>query len=354
MALNEAKIIKILKDGSYVSESDLKAARKSSKDSRSTIIQQLFTQGLITKDLLGQAISEYYDISYADLNTNVPDREQVLKIPEKIAKKYKIVVYEEGDDYIQIATSKPEVSGLKEKLEEVFQKKVKLFYSLEEDVEVLFRHYQKSLEERFEKILKSEEGVPKLVEEILREAYSKSASDIHLEPRKDDVLIRYRIDGVLQDVGVMPSEYYVNVLNRLKVMAHLRIDEHFAAQDGSIRHKHKGNLMDLRISVVPTVDGEKVAIRILSKYVQDIGLEDLGLTGENVKTVTKNSKKPFGMIIVAGPTGSGKTTTLYAVLRTLNSPRVNITTIEDPVEYRVGGINQIQINPETDLTFAKG
>ncbi len=168
------------------------------------------------------------------------------------------------------------------------------------------------------------------------------------------MVIRFRVDRVLHEAGRISREYYDGILNRIKVQARLRIDTHFATQDGAVRYERKEGSVDLRISIVPTLDGEKVAIRILAEYIRGFSLGDLGLFPEDQALIAQALRKPFGMILASGPTGSGKTTTLYALLKLLNRPEVNITTIEDPVEYKVIGVNQIQVNPQTNLTFAEG
>lgn len=234
-------------------------------------------------------------------------------------------------------------------------KKISLAYALIEGIEASFVHYQKPLETRFSKIINNKGRVaPELLGEIFDDALAYHASDIHFEPQIKEVLVRFRVDGVLHEAGRIPKEYYENILNRIKVQSGLRIDEHFAAQDGSLRYEKNATFVDLRTSIVPTVEGEKVVLRVLSAYVQGFSLADIGLSEVHQRLLEQAAEKPFGMILVAGPTGSGKTTTLYALLKLVNSPDVNITTIEDPVEYRVVGLNQIQVNPQTNLTFSKG
>ncbi|MFZ2881813.1 MAG: GspE/PulE family protein, partial [Candidatus Moraniibacteriota bacterium] len=188
----------------------------------------------------------------------------------------------------------------------------------------------------------------------IEDALILNASDIHFEPQVDIVVIRFRVDGVLQEVGRIPKTYYDNMLNRIKVQANLRTDEHASAQDGAIHYENAENTADIRVSMVPILDGEKVVMRILSKYVRGFNLSSLGLSAENERILNEAVKKPFGMILVVGPTGSGKTTTLYSLIRMLNRTEVNIATIEDPVEYKIQGINQIQVNKETNLTFSQG
>lgn len=214
---------------------------------------------------------------------------------------------------------------------------------------------QQSLGTQFNSIIRSGRRVaPEIIDAIFADALEYRSSDIHFEPQEKEVVVRFRVDGVLQEAGRLPREHYENILNRIKVLAHLRTDEHFSAQDGSIRYSHNDLAIDLRVSIVPVLDGEKIAIRLLHGYIKEFTLENLGFSKPDQELLTRASQKPFGMILVTGPTGSGKTTTLYGLLNILNRPGVNITTIEDPVEYKIAGANQIQVNTQTNLTFAKG
>lgn len=356
MKFDNKTIKEILLKENYVTEEDIGKAEDFAKTHHTSFVEYLLQENLITKDLLGQAIAESFKVPYADLNSTPPSPEQVQKIPEEIAKKYYTVVFTEEKDKIVVTTDNPEDTKFLPELEKLFAgKKLSLAYSLTEDIDASFVHYQKPLETRFSKIIESKGRVaPELLEEIFDDALVCHASDIHFEPRQKDVLVRFRVDGVLQEAGRIPREYYENILNRIKVQSSLRIDEHFAAQDGSLRYEKDTTVVDLRTSIVPTVEGEKVVLRVLSAYVQGFSLGDLGLSPSHQEMLEQAAEKPFGMILVAGPTGSGKTTTLYALLKLVNSPDVNITTIEDPVEYKVVGVNQMQINLQTNLTFAKG
>ena len=262
--------------------------------------------------------------------------------------KKEVLRYHFFDDPIQ--------NGITEVLAPLFpKKKIVLCYSPEEDLDTVLAQYRKSLATRFSQIISTQKRVaPEIIEQIILDALTYHASDIHLEPQHDRVLVRFRIDGLLQEAGRIPREYYENILNRIKVQSHLRIDEHYAAQDGSMRYEDSKTVVDLRISIVPTVDGEKVVLRVLAAYVQNLTLSEIGLNQTNQEIFKVSANKPFGMILVTGPTGSGKTTTLYSLLKILDEPDVNITTIEDPVEYKVLGINQIQVNQQTGLSFSKG
>ncbi len=356
MQIDDKQIKQILLDGSYITLDDLKTAEEFQKTHRTSLIEYLLSQGLITKDIMGQALAESYKVDYSDLNSNPPSREQVNLIPESIAKKFRVVLFKESDSEVFIATDNPTQEGLLVELQKLLPKqKVIITFSLSEDIEANFSHYQKALETRFSKIIEGKTKIaPGLLDTIFTDALTLNVSDIHFEPTALDVLVRFRIDGVLRDAGRLPKEHYENILNRIKVQSGIRLDEHFAAQDGAMQFKNEQAFTDLRTSIIPTVEGEKVVLRVLSSYVQGLTLSELGLSDVHQKMLEDTANKPFGMIMVTGPTGSGKTTTLYALLKILNQSDVNITTIEDPVEYKMKGVNQIQVNTVTDLTFAKG
>lgn len=356
MKLDDKTIREILIKGNYVAEEDIKKSEDFGKSHHASFIEYLLQESLITRDLLGQAIAESLKVPYVDLNSTISAPKQVQKIPEEIAKKYRAVIFSEEKNKVVVTTDDPQNKNLLPELEKLLAgKKIGIAYSLSEDIDAVFVHYQKPLETRFSKIIKSKGRVaPELLEEIFDDAIVLRASDIHFEPFLKDVLVRFRVDGVLHEAGRIPKEFYENILNRIKVQSGMRIDEHFAAQDGSLRYVKDNTTVDMRTSIVPTVGGEKVVLRVLSAYVQGFSLGDLGLSSAHQEFLEQAAKKPFGMILVVGPTGSGKTTTLYALLKIVNSPDVNITTIEDPVEYKVIGVNQIQVNPQTNLTFAKG
>lgn len=255
-----------------------------------------------------------------------------------------------------VATDNPKNPELLAELKKVFiDKKIVIAFGFPKDIEASFVHYRDPLVTRLGRLFQSPTSfAPDVVDEILKDALIERASDIHFEPQENQVIVRFRIDGVLHQVGSFLKPLYGNILNRIKIQSHLRIDEHNNPQDGAMRIVRDGKNIDLRISVVPTLDGEKIAIRILSEYLQELDITNLGLSNVNQKILFETAKKPFGMIIVTGPTGSGKTTTLYALIKAVNQPGINITTIEDPVEYKITGVNQIQVNEQTNLTFASG
>ncbi|MEI7513200.1 MAG: ATPase, T2SS/T4P/T4SS family [bacterium] len=358
MKLDQDTIIKILLDGNYITEDDVKKAKIYAEEHRVSFIEYLLVEGLTSNDIIGQAIAESMKLPYSNLSAKPPTKEQVLLIPEDTAKRLHVVVFEESDSEIIVATDNPSDKNIKKELKALFpNKEIKITFALSDEIDALFVNYQEGLKTEFSKIIASKGRIaPEILDQIFEDALLLKTSDIHCEPQEDKVVIRFRIDGILHDAGELQKEYYENIVNRIKVQARLRIDEHFSAQDGALRYASKNypHPVDLRISIVPTINGEKVAIRVLSSYVRDLTLNDIGLSKDLQIQIEKSAKKPFGMILVTGPTGSGKTTTLYSIIKTINTQKTNITTIEDPVEYKISGVNQIQVNTQTNLTFAKG
>lgn len=350
------EILGILLAGNYITAADARAAALYAAKRHVPVEEYLLNQGLVNKDLLGQAMAESLGVPYADLNTNAPSSESLAAIPTGTAHALRIVLFAQKKTEITVATDHPKNPALKKTIGGLFpKKKVVIAFALPEDINNALTQYRKPLETRFSKIIETEKRVaPNIIDEILSDALSYRASDVHFEPQAEEVLVRFRVDGVLQEAGRLPRVQYENILNRIKVQSRLRIDEHYSAQDGAMRFEKDGAVADLRTSVVPTIEGEKVVLRVLASYVQGLTLSAVGLSAACQAIIEDVADKPFGMILVSGPTGSGKTTTLYALLQLLNDPNVNIMTIEDPVEYKVSGINQIQVNLQTNLSFAKG
>lgn len=356
MIKDEAKLKEILVKSKYLSQEDAKVISEISERENISFQEYCISQGYLTEDLIGQAIAEDFGVSYSDLNSRVPGREQVNKIPEDIGKKYRVVLFLENNEHVVITTDNPKTVGLKEALSPLFpHKKLTVTYSLSKDIDSAFIHYREDLDLRLQKVLKSKQAnAPQIIQEIFEDALAHKASDIHFEPRKEEIVVRLRIDGVMKIVAKIPKTSYETILNRIKVQGEMKIDEHSTTQDGAIRYESPTREVDMRVSIIPTINGEKIVIRLLAEYVKGFGLQNLGLSQDDADILERAIRKPFGMILVTGPTGSGKTTTLYALLKILNKTSVNITTIEDPPEYKIPGINQIKVNEQTGVTFAKG
>lgn len=356
MKLSDTQLKELLIKQDYLTAEDLLVAEKFARAKKVSLLEAVLSEGILTESLLGQAKAESVGLDYFNLAAHEPSEQDFEKIPEPVARQYRVIFIKEDEQGVHVTTDEPWQNELISVVQTYFSpKQVNFHYSLTRDIDTLLLRYRKPLEERLNKIIQEKKRVvPELLAQIFSDAISTHTSDIHLEPQETEVNVRFRIDGILREIGKIPLEYYEGVLNRIKVMAHLRTDDHFSAQDGAIRYLGNHVPIDLRVSIIPTLTGEKITIRLLAQYVRESTLEHLGFSLEHQMVITEAASQPFGMIIVAGPTGSGKTTTLYALLKRLNQPQVNITTIEDPVEYRIPRLNQIQVNPLTNLTFARG
>ncbi len=355
MKYNNEKLIEILTKENYVTNDDVLRAKTFADENHTDPIDFLLGENLIDKNTILQALAESYKLPLVDLLEENPAKELVQKIPQEFANEYRIILFSEGKEW-KIATDTPgDKNWLGEIAKKLNKKKIKVYFADTEQIESVMTQYKKSLDTRFAKIINEEKRIaPGIIDEIIDDALVFKASDIHFEPQERDIIVRFRVDGVLQEAGKIPKEYYDNIVNRIKVMAQLRIDEHFATQDGAIRIVRNDSNVDLRISIAPTLYGENVVIRLLTEYIKDLTLKELGISEDDQKTLLLAAKKPFGMILVSGPTGSGKSTTLYALIEHIKNQNINVTTIEDPVEYRILGATQIQVNEDKDITFAKG
>lgn len=352
--MESKEVLDILYKQNYLSEEDYIRAKDTSSVLGRDPVDLLRSEGLVTADLIGQGIAEHYKLPYADLNSIVPNEELLQLIQPGDAITYRIVPFQKTTRALVVATDHP-TSELKKKLSALFGKKsVKLAYSLTEDIDRQLLYYRTSLQKRVDAVIASDLGAPEIVDLIFEDAIVRRVSDIHFEPLQQTVLVRFRVDGLLSVVLRLPIDVYQSVLNRIKVLARARTDVHRQPQDGSIRTEVNGRRVEMRLSIVPIYDGEKVVLRVLSNYIKTLSLGDLGLSQQQAGLLRKVAKNPFGMILVVGPTGSGKTTSLYGLIKEMNSPTVNIATIEDPVEYKIDGVNHIQVDEKVGLTFERG
>ncbi len=389
MHLTNEQLGEILLKQSYLSEEELKKVLQECSTRNIEMKQVLFEQGLLTSTLLENALAEHYKLPLADLLAESPTSDDIALLPEDFARSHSLVVAKKDGDNLTVAVSDPSIENLEELIRlnvgrkksvslpkqgekskkgslwssgknkqesEKFSGTITFLYAPKSMIDAAYVYYRKPLATRFQAIIESEKQVaPEILEEIFEDAMGLRASDIHFEPQEKDVVVRFRVDGVMHEAGRIPKLFFEGIVNRIKIEANLRIDEHYAAQDGAIRYKSKsGAAMDIRVSIVPVVDGEKIVMRLLSEYVRTLTLADLGFSEKHRALLHEASHKPFGMVLTTGPTGSGKSTTLYGLLKIRNRPDVNISTVEDPVEYKIPGINHIQVNEKTGLTFAKG
>lgn len=343
----------------------LDQALKESQDRKIPLGNILLQKELISDENLGKIISDSLSLPLIRLSkADIPD--SVLKIiPENLAKRKKIIAYGLDKDGLKLAMADPTDEELKNLLSQKVDASIKVSYATEKDIDEALSKYKVGLQSSFDELLaqqvamagkaeSKEAPVQKLVDLLIEYAYMDKASDIHIEPEENDILVRFRVDGVLHDMLHLPKNLHDQVVTRIKVLSNLRTDEHLSAQDGKMKMKLEQEDLDIRVSILPIVEGEKVVLRLLSSRSRQFSLTDLGMSEKDLQKVRDGFNKPYGMVLSTGPTGSGKTTTIYAILKILNTRDKNISTIEDPVEYDIDNVNQIQVNPKTNLTFADG
>lgn len=367
MAIDYKQLSLILTESGLLTQEQIDSAKKEAQESETPLERILLDSEFISDENLGQVISDIYKVPFVSLKKKSIEDSVLKIIPELVAKRQKAITFERGPSGIKVAMSDPDNSELVNFLAKKTGEKIIIYYATEDDIRETATSYRQGIKEEFDDIIRQnveevqhkaeadrELPVTKIVDTILDYAYDNKASDIHIEPHDKDVIVRFRIDGILHDAVKLPIDIHSFVVTRLKILSKLRTDEHRSAQDGRLEFLVDNGKVDVRISIVPISDGEKIVMRLLSEKSRQYSLVELGLEGEDLKKVTKGFKRPHGMVLATGPTGSGKTTTLYAILKLLNSREVNIATIEDPVEYDVEGINQIQVSSNTNLTFANG
>jgi len=365
MDITSAKLRELLVVSGYIAAADFEAAAKEADDKKRDLASMLVDKDLIKDEQLGEIIAEAFGWTFLSLSKERMDDEVVQLIPELVAKAQGVVAIGRTPEGVRVAMIHPDDLEARHLIEKRLGEKVIPYYVTRRDLENALDRYRPSLKDAFSELLgkmqdtslsheQRDEMVVNMVDMLLRYAYQNKASDVHLEPLSDESICRFRIDGVLHDVLRFPRELFELILTRIKILSRLPTDEHRSAQDGRFQFTVEGEAADVRVSIVPVSHGENVVMRILSANSRQFGLSDLGLSDADLVKVREAIKKPHGMALVTGPTGSGKTTTVYAVLKILNTRGVNIATIEDPVEYDIQGVSQIQVNPKTNLTFAKG
>ena len=365
MKITDEKLKEILVEPGHISRADFKSAVREAKENKKDLISVLIEKELVTDEHLGRLIAEELGYNFINLRKEKIDEEVLDLIPELVARSKGVIAFAKSEKGIKVGMINPKDLKIKHLIEKRAGQKVLPYFVTKRDLQTAFSQYKPGLKDEFEKVFQKIKDKTltreqrdtltiKMVDLLLQYGYQNKASDIHIEPYLKKVLIRFRIDGVLHKVLEIPKDLHELIIMRIKILAKMRTDEHRAAQDGKIRFKTLQEMVDVRVSVVPIVEGENIVMRLLSSKSREFSLTALGLSEVNFKRVQQAIKSPHGMILVTGPTGCGKTTTLYAVMRILNKPRVHIATIEDPVEYDIEGVSQIQVNPKTNLTFAKG
>lgn len=372
--LIKKRLGEILIDAGLIKGEDLDKALDIQRKTKGSLGQILVDMGLVDRDQVMKALSSQLGVSYISLSDYLIDPETITYVPRELAKKYMLVPIGKDGDKLIVAMAHPwdikaidhirSITGMPVKTviasEDEIKKIIDQYYeqstgtTLEEMVKEIGEEYYEEEEVEVDRLREMAEETPvvKFVNLLLAKAIQERASDIHIEPRKDVVKVRYRIDGILRDMFDSTKELHPAVVSRIKILGGMNIAERRLPQDGRYVTKMGNKEVDLRISSLPTIFGEKIVIRLLNKSAAILTLEELGFSGEDYDKFKNLIKKPYGIILVTGPTGSGKTTSLYSAIQVLNTPERNIITVEDPVEYQIDGVNQVQVNPKIDLRFS--
>lgn len=322
--------------------------------------QYIVEHNIITNENFGRAVADGMGYRYYDPSQGRIPETVLSELPEEVMRERQAVVFEITDEHIKIATTNPD-DPFFDALAEQKGKNVDLYFTTEASIAYVLRHHNGDLAASLSKLVSGLTGadgnltnVVEFVDSLIELAYNSHVSDIHIEPLPSHVSVRFRIDGVLHEVTSYPKEMHEHIVSRIKILSRLRIDEHAVPQDGRFAYHKEHIEINLRVSFAPVSAGENVVIRLLATRSKHLSLEELGVLPSDAAKILRAAEKPYGMILAVGPTGSGKTTTLYVLLEMLNKPEVNIMTIEDPIEYNIEHVQQMQVNQERDLRFATG
>ncbi len=379
MVVDEKKLEKLLLDTNIISVDDITAFEKQKKSSGISLSDFVLSGGKVKESELQKLQAYVIGIPYLNLEKEKIDRDVLHLIPEPIARKYNVVAYKKRGTDLEICMldidNLPAIDFVKKKTG------LRILPRLtdSESIKSVLVQYKKSLQAEFDSIIQKEVGsiqkvdeknddasekdlkqmaedlpVIKIVDSLISHAILQNTSDIHIEPGEDALFIRYRIDGILHDAMTLPKDAAPAVTARIKVLSNLKLDEKRLPQDGRFKIVLDDAPVSFRVSTLPTYFGEKTVIRILRESSHGFTLEGLGFHGESLERIHEGMKQHSGIVLASGPTGSGKTTTLYTMLDILNTPEVNISTVEDPIEYQMPRINQTQVKSEIGMTFANG
>ena len=366
----------ILQEKGLITQDQLSAIKFENVNTGTPTTQIIKERGYVSDKDYAEAFGEVYNIQYADLQSKAIGNETLNALPLSVLKKYNIVPFELKDNQLSLAMADPLDLQTIEFVEKKTGYKVIPFISIPTAIEKILEDFRSTaigdeisaaLEEISQTTLKIEESsgdisdetlrdapVARIVSMIMETAVKTGASDVHLEPGEKESRLRYRIDGILEEKRKFPKEMHESIVARIKILSKMKIDEKRIPQDGRFKVEFGELSSDLRVSTLPTIYGEKVVIRLLHQESVVFNFKDLGLRGLSLKRFEAAIRKPVGMILVTGPTGSGKNVTMATAIMKLNTTRVNIVTIEDPVEIRVSGVNHVQVNPKAGLDFATG
>lgn len=372
MRISDVTMEKLLERSGVATPEQISALKEESARSRRPLQDETIRQKLMDEISLTKAYAEYIQIPFVELDPNTITSDIINKIPERIARQYNAVLFKvDPDGTPHLAMDDPDDVQALDFIKKEIGENVVVYLATRENIVSCLDIYRGDVNEELNEVIDTQREdtgeqlvnqediadtspIAQTVNLILEYAVKSDASDIHIEPREGFVQIRYRIDGILKEVNQLPKNVLGALVSRIKILSNLKIDERRVPQDGRFKIKLSGRQFALRVSTLPVSDGEKVVMRILDESNQAVSLHDLGYWGKSLETITAAMTEPNGMILVTGPTGSGKSTSLFSILTQMNKPDVNISTVEDPVEYKIPGVNQTQTNPKAGMTFASG
>ena len=373
MRISDQTIESILKEGGVIDESQLADLKLLAERSKQTLQEAIIEQKVLSEEDLTKLISDYIGVPFVRIEPKDIPEEVLKRIPEHIARQYNVVLFEKNDDEsLSLAMEDPDDVQALNFIQKEIGYNTKVFLATRSNILECLDNYRGNIDAELDEVIAVQKDasaddqnisqddfaenspIAQTVNLLLEYAIKSNASDIHIEPREDYVQVRYRIDGVLKEVNKLPRNVHGALVSRIKILSNLKIDERRVPQDGRFKIKLSSKQYAFRVSTLPITDGEKVVMRILDESNQAVKLDQLGYWGLSLSTVKDAMAQPNGMILVTGPTGSGKSTSLFSVLSELNTPDVNISTIEDPVEYKIPGVNQTQTNAKAGMTFASG
>lgn len=373
MRISDATIEKLLEQNNLANDEQLATLKQESARSKRPLQELILQNNLIDETTLTKAYASYADIPFIELDPRDIPQETLNKIPERTARQYNAILFKvDENDIAHLAMSDPDDIQAVNFIQKQLDEDTKIYIATRQNILDCLENYRADVDEELKEVidiqredsgeaqavtdadLSEDSPIAQTVNLLLEYAIRSSASDVHIEPREEYVQVRYRIDGVLKEVNRLPINVLGALVSRIKILANLKIDERRVPQDGRFKIKVGGKKYALRVSTLPVTDGEKIVMRILDESNQAVTLQELGYWGHSLEVITQAMTEPNGMILVTGPTGSGKSTSLFSILTTLNTPDVNISTIEDPVEYKISGVNQTQTNAKAGMTFASG
>ncbi len=374
MRVSDATLASILKKAGKLTDDDLAKLDVEAKKTGKPLQDLVVKHDLVKDDALTQLYAQEVGVPFVKLEPKNISRKTIMLLPERIARQYNAIVFDVKGGVKQLAMDDPDdVQGI-DFIQKYIGANFKLYIATKENILAALDQYREGMSTELGKVIDvqvqeekkdqdtevseadiaEDSPIAQTVNLLLEYGIRAGASDVHIEPREDFVQVRYRIDGVLREANKLPRNVLSALVSRIKILSNLKIDERRVPQDGRFKVVVGGKLYALRVSTLPITDGEKVVMRVLDESNKALTLQELGYWGFSLRSIQEAIKEPHGMILVTGPTGSGKSTSLYSVLSLLNSPSVNISTVEDPVEYRIIGTNQTQVNPKAGMTFVNG